>query len=277
MVKENLMVGAVGGCEMKVRILSKTDAEMKFLLEGVAPSFANALRRIMMTETPVLAIEWVDFVKNDSALHDEVIAHRLGLIPLTFDPKLYNLPSKCACKGKGCSRCQVKLSLSKKGPGMVYSEDLKSDAPDVKPLFPNIPIVELFDGQELELEATAQLGLGKTHMKWQAAAVGYKGVPRISIDAKACNACGTCVRRCVKKILELKGKKARVLDALKCNLCLQCVDFCPKKAIKVEASEDSWIVSVESVCGLRVEEVVRTAMRMLEEKLEDFRAGLGKL
>jgi len=159
---------------MKVEVLEKNDDFVRFSVEGISEGFANGLRRAMMMETPTMAIEWVDFVKNSSVLNDEIIAHRLGLIPLTFNPKLYNFPEKCKCGGKGCSLCQVKLKLKKKGPCMVYSGDLQSTAKDVKPLYDKIPIVELFEGEELELEAIAQLGLGKDHAKWQAGIVGYR-------------------------------------------------------------------------------------------------------
>jgi DNA-directed RNA polymerase subunit D len=278
MEKENLMVGVGVGCDkVQVQVIRQTDAEMTFLLKGVRPSFANALRRIMISEVPTMAIEWVDFVKNDSALPDEVIANRLGQVPLTFDQKVYNLPDQCRCKGKGCSRCQVKLILKKKAPGMVYSGDLKSESPDVKPVFDKIPIVELFEEQELEFEAIAQLGFGKDHAKWQGAVVGYKGVPQIKIDAKRCNGCGVCVKRCVKKILTLKNKKVRVTSTLDCNLCLQCVDFCPKKAIEVKASEEDWVFNVESVCGLKVKDVVVAAADILDQKLENFSKNLRRL
>ena len=158
---------------MKIEILEKNDEFIKFSIEGIKKGFANALRRTMMMEIPTLAIEWVDFIKNDSVLNDEIIAHRLGLIPLTFNPKLLNLPEKCKCEGKGCSLCQVKFSLKKKGPCIVYSGELKTRS-EVKPKYDKIPIVELFENEELELEAIAQLGFGKTHAKWQGAVVGYK-------------------------------------------------------------------------------------------------------
>jgi DNA-directed RNA polymerase subunit D len=158
---------------MEIKILKKEGMELSFSVEGISPGFANALRRIMIGEVPTMAIEWVDFKKNDSVLPDEILANRLGQIPLTFDKEAYNLPSECKCGGEGCSRCQVELVLKEKGPKVVCAEDLKSKAKDVKPVFGKIPIVELFEDEELQFEAIAQLGLGKEHVKWQAAVVGY--------------------------------------------------------------------------------------------------------
>ena len=160
---------------MKVDVIQKTETEAKFVLEGVKPSFASALRRVMMTEVPTMAIETIDFKKNGSALNDEIVASRLGQIPLTFDKDFYELPPK---EGKLAAKHQVKLVLKKKGPAMVYSGDLKSTAKDVKPLYDKIPIVELFEDQELQFEATATLGVGREHIKWQGAVVGY------SVDEK---------------------------------------------------------------------------------------------
>lgn len=160
---------------MKIDILSQKDNELKFSVKGINYAFANELRRIMVSEVPTMAIEWVDFKKNDSAIPDELLSNRLGQVPLTFDKKAYNIKETCDnCKGKGCSRCQVELVLKKKGPAVVYSGDLKSKAKDVQPAFDKIPLVELFEGQELQFEAIAQLGRGRSHAKWQAAVVGYK-------------------------------------------------------------------------------------------------------
>lgn len=160
---------------MKIEVLSQNDKELKFSVKGISYAFANELRRIMISEVLTMAIEWVDFKKNDSAIPDELLSNRLGQVPLTFDKKAYNMKETCEnCKGKGCSRCQVELVLKKKGPGVVYSRDLKSKAKDVQPVFDKIPLLELFEGQEIQFEAVAQLGKGRNHAKWQAASVGYK-------------------------------------------------------------------------------------------------------
>ncbi|KAK3113363.1 DNA-directed RNA polymerase core subunit rpc40 [Teratosphaeriaceae sp. CCFEE 6253] len=59
-----------------------------FSLIGVDASIANGFRRILMAELPTLAIEDVFIFDNTSIIQDEVLAHRLGLIPLTSDNKL---------------------------------------------------------------------------------------------------------------------------------------------------------------------------------------------
>src|SRR3989344_301871 len=189
---------------MKIQILTKDDKEMSFSVEDITSPFANELRRVMMQEVRTMAVEWVDFRKNDSALPDELVANRIGQIPLTFDKKAYNLPEECECGGKGCVNCQVELVLKKKGPGVVYASDMKTKAKDVQPVFDKIPIVELFENQELQFEAIAQLGTGKKHVKWQAAIVGYRNPQTVTIDTKKVEeeACRKAVEKYTRKSLK---------------------------------------------------------------------------
>ncbi|MGV8087094.1 MAG: DNA-directed RNA polymerase subunit D [Candidatus Woesearchaeota archaeon] len=152
-----------------------------FSLKGADTAYANTLRRIMGFEVPVMAIEDVEFRKNTSILYDEMIAHRLGLIPLSTDLKSYNMMSECKCKGAGCASCTVKLILKVQGPCTVYASDIKSKDPEIKPMHGKMPIVKLLEGQELEFEATAVLGQGKEHSKWATGLVYYK-MPNVDGD-----------------------------------------------------------------------------------------------
>lgn len=230
----------------------------------------------MLSGIPTMAIEWVDFIKNSSALSDEIIANRLGQIPLTFDKKIYNLHESCKCKGKGCSRCQVKLSLKRIGPCTVYSEDLKSRNKDVKAIFEKIPIVELFEDEELEFEAIAQLGTGKEHAKWQAAVVGYKNTPIISVKVKNKKDFEKYIKVCPRHIFRVERDKLVVTNPLECNMCMQCVDASAGE-IEVKADERSFVFNVESACGLAAEEVVIAAAEVMEDKIKEISKGLKKL
>jgi hypothetical protein len=40
-------------------------------------------------QVPTMAIEKVLIANNTSAIQDEVLAHRLGLIPISVDPRLF--------------------------------------------------------------------------------------------------------------------------------------------------------------------------------------------
>jgi DNA-directed RNA polymerase subunit D len=262
---------------MEIKVLEKGDRELKFLVTGIKSSFAGALRRIMMSEVPTMAVEWVDFKKNDSAMPDEVLANRIGQVPLTYDQKAYNLMSECKCESKGCSRCQVKMTLEKKGPAVVYSDDFKSTDKSVKPAIERIPLVELFDGQELELIATAQLGLGKEHAKWQCAIVGYKNLPSIKIGDVQKSQVQTYVDVCPRHVFESKDGKLSAKDPTKCILCNRCVDISEKGEVEVSPVEDSYVFNVESVSGLKAEEIVSSASELLGVKMKEFEKALKKL
>lgn len=159
---------------LKVKFLSKKGDVIRFSLSDATPAFANTLRRIMISEVPTMAIDVVDFQDNTSTLFDEVLAHRLGLVPIKFDPSKFNMQDDCKCGGKGCSLCQVVFVLEKTGPCMAYAGDMKSSNKNVSPAYPKIPIIELLENQRLKFEAIAKLGLGINHAKWQAANAAYQ-------------------------------------------------------------------------------------------------------
>lgn len=167
---------------MDIKILSKEPDTLRFILSDVSPAFANALRRIMISEVPVMALDDIMILENNSVMYDEILAHRLGLIPVTTDPS-YNLPEECSCKSElGCERCRASFSLEVEASDpveVVYSSHLKPENPDVRPVSDKIPIVKLAQGQRVKLEAYARLGRGKTHAKWQAvAAATYSYDPK---------------------------------------------------------------------------------------------------
>jgi DNA-directed RNA polymerase subunit D len=258
---------------MKVSMLKKKGDEVRFLVQGTTPAFANAIRRIMISEVPTMAIDSVEFRENKSVLFDEIIAHRLALIPISFDPEKFNRQDSCRCGGKGCALCRVVFVAEKTGPGIVYSGDMKSSNKAVKPTSPDFPIVELLKGQSLAFEATAVVGIGKEHTKWQAANASYQYYPEIVVndpkDAKK------CLSSCPKGIITTKYGKPAIADPEKCDLCRACVEGC--EGIEVRGDPTRFIFRVESVSGLKPDYIITKAAEILEDKADDFRKEIKKL
>lgn len=61
---------------------------------GIDASIANSFRRILLAEVPTMAIEKVHVFNNTSVIQDEVLAHRLGLIPLKANPQLFKFKTE---------------------------------------------------------------------------------------------------------------------------------------------------------------------------------------
>lgn len=159
--------------EPKVEIIESSDKHVKLLLEGVPLSLANALRRYAIKEVPTMAAEEILVIDNTSAMTNEILCHRLSLIPFVANIDRYVERSSCDCGSKtGCSKCVVRYSLkveAKDSVMTVYSRDMVPEDPntDVKPVSDSIPIVKLAPGQKVELEIYVRVGRGKHHAKWQ--------------------------------------------------------------------------------------------------------------
>lgn len=141
------------------------------MFNNVPRQYVNSLRRLAISEVPTLAIDDVVMLENSSVMHDEAVAHRLGLIPLRTDPGRFVMPHECDCKSTlGCSKCRVLLVLDSEASDktkVVTSGELVSEDELVKPVSKDIPIIVLAPNQKLKFEAYARLGTGKDHAKWQ--------------------------------------------------------------------------------------------------------------
>ena len=158
-----------------LKVIEKQDDKITIKFNNVPRQYVNALRRLSISEVPTFAIDDVVILENSSVMHDEAVAHRLGLIPLRTDLKKFNLPNNCDCKSAlGCTNCRVLLQLdaeAKDKTKIITTSELISEDEFVKPVNQDIPIITLAPGQEMKFEAYARLGLGKDHAKWQAATI----------------------------------------------------------------------------------------------------------
>ena len=158
-----------------VRILERDNNHIVIEFDDIPRQYVNALRRLSISQVPTFAIDDIVILENSSVMHDEAIAHRLGLIPLRTDLERFVMPHLCDCKSTlGCSKCRVLLVLdaeSQDKTKVITSAELISEDEVVKPVNNEIPIVSLAPAQKLKFEAYARLGIGKSHAKWQPTSV----------------------------------------------------------------------------------------------------------
>lgn len=267
---------------MKLHVRDLKEDRAVLLLEDSDPAFANALRRTLMADVPKMAIEEVEFhlgpirgedgqeYESVTPLFDEIIAHRLGLIPIPTELDFFLPRESCPnCGGEGCTQCAIMYSLNKKGPGMVFSRDLEPIGDTrYRPVEPDIPIVKLGDGQAMLIYATAILGTGKNHAKWQAAqAVAYKYYPILEFDPRDKALDEEVARVCPVDILESSDGEFRVTDIEKCTLCKLCEEKSEGR-IKVKGDPTRLIFRFETDRSLTAQQVLVKGLEILGAKFE---------
>ncbi|KAK3021552.1 hypothetical protein RJ639_046500, partial [Escallonia herrerae] len=322
----------------KVEVMRLNEDDMEFDMIGIDPSIANAFRRILIAELPTMAIEKVLIANNTSVIQDEVLAHRLGLIPIKVDPRLFDYMSENDVPNEKntivfklhvrCERGDARLTEKRRLTVVVLifnwlvtewyfkmamacyavtSDELKwlpngsefplapensasnstsrpktytsfSCSQDSLPQFsknpitlkhPDIIIAKLGLGQEIELEAHAVKGMGKTHAKWSPVATAwYRMLPEVVLlqeieDEKATE----LVQKCPTKVFDIedvgKGKKrATVARPRDCTLCREC--------IRGEGWENyvALRLTIESTGALPPEVLFTEAVKILEDKCE---------
>lgn len=261
------------------RLIEKRDLFARFTIEGVPPSLVNSLRRVIIAEIPVLAIDYITVYANSSVMHDEVLAHRLAMIPLTTP--LGSMPSieECETGLADQSECYVRLVLSVEAGSrelMVHSGDLKSDRSDVKPVYPDIPILRLAPGQRVHVEAMARLGRAKEHAKWQAALASYHYYPRVEFrDPRAC--ADICKSICPDAFDVDSEGRLIMRDLLRCSYGR--LDVCRSvcgEAMVLEWDVNKYVFWVESFGSMSVDDVIRLGFDVLTTKFGRFLSELEK-
>lgn len=254
---------------MDIDIIELSERKARFVLSGVPASFANALRRCMLAEVPVLAIDEVNIYDNTSFLFDEQLALRLGLIPIKADTSLFNFPEECSCGGEGCPSCQLPMTLNAEGPRVVYSGDLVTEDPGAGPVDTTVPIVELKEKHKVIIEAIARLGIGRSHAKWQVGiACGFKNMPVLTIGE--CDWCGKCAEVCPRDILEVDGNQVKVISVIDCSMCRLCEEECEMDAIKVSEDPASFVMTFESSGAMNAPDLAIEAAKNIKKRAEQL-------
>ena len=211
----------------KVKVLELSRYATKFELFDTDLAVANALRRIMISEVPTMTIDLVEVRENTSALHDEFLAHRLGLVPLVcVDIDQFQTSDECAC-ARMCPKCSVNFKMhaicgADRDKKEVTSRDINpvgiaiDEEPKVFPIAYEddegneedpIRLMMLSKNQQIDLTMVAKKGIGKTHAKWSPVSTcSMRKQPEVRLDEEAVNRALTMeqklqfVKKCPRKV-----------------------------------------------------------------------------
>lgn len=270
---------------MKVKALAQKEDLLKVLVEDTEPAYINALRRVLIADVPKMAIEDVEFhlgpiraedgkeYESVAPLFDEMIAHRLGLVPIPTDLALYNRREDCpTCHGEGCPSCTIIYSLNKRGPGLVTSADMEPIGDTkLRPKDQSIPIVQLADGQAILIYATAQLGTGKDHAKWQPThGVGYAYLPTLKAGSKTIDTLDPAVPFCSAHMLTTSLEEETVELPDDCGTCAKFREAYKVESVKVASDPTKFVLQFETDGSIPAKDVLLKGLDILAERFGDI-------
>jgi DNA-directed RNA polymerase subunit D len=235
-------------------------------VEDVSPSYINTIRRYASSRVPTMAIDFVEFKDNSGILYDEMVAHRMGMIPLTTDLKTYRLPEDEWNEPTGDPRIEVEMSLSVtagKGTTVVKAKDFKSKDKKIAPVFEDIPITKLIEGQAIECVAYARMGLGEEHVKWSPGHIWYRNYPNITITDQPKDA--EEFAKQYSGVFDVKSGKLSVAKDAAYHLPDSEID-----GVDVEFEDGDYLLIIESWGQLEPMTILEQALVAYDDQLDDF-------
>lgn len=264
---------------------------VSFDVQNITPAVANTLRRVMMTEVPTMAIDRVLILENEGVVLDEILSHRLGLVPINAPVAFFDyLTSDSGCTfdlpdPKKALLFELKVTAPKDQPiTPVYSGQLRfvplpgqeSIAPHVKIVHPDILLAKLGPGQRIDLKAFALKGLGLTHAKWSpVSACFYDMKTNISFSrVVAGDEAHALKKACPAKVFDIEDSGVVYAKRpAKCTMCRECLrgEYSFGDAVVIQKSIDHFHFTVESVGHYHAADIVREGLRLFADRLRSLK------
>ncbi|KRX07803.1 DNA-directed RNA polymerase, RBP11-like dimerization domain [Pseudocohnilembus persalinus] len=290
--------------DISIHRLDEKLGEMELDIKGIEAPIANALRRVMIAEIPTMAIHKVSMFQNTSIIPDEVLCHRLGLIPIKADAFQFNEKRDEEENNENNSiqfslniRCQRKKQYQNKKDSeleglnpedylensVVYSSDLKwvplgkqqEKFQEIKPVHEKIIIAKLRENQEICCDLICLKGIGRTHAKWSPVSTAfYRLMNDIQITKPIKGEKAKELKKlCPQNVFDVEGGKAVVKNPRDCTVCRECIRLDQEFNEKIELGKDKehYIFTIESVGIYTPEEIFKQALQMIKKKALSYK------
>ncbi len=262
---EKKVVEEVEEFKMEIKLLSKKeDGTSKFLMTGTSAHILNMYRRLIVNKVPSMAIDTVEIIENSSALYDDMLAHRLGLIALKTDLDV--------CFIKDNKKYSVALALEAEGPCTIYAEQMETKDPGVYAVHKKTPIVKLLKNQRLKFIATATTGNGKEHIKHSPALLYYEKYPYLKVkDEKKAEA---IIKSCPIDAAKLEKTKLKNINTY--ELCPGCLGSLEDDK-HIETNDTDYLVTIEPWGQLTTGEIIEAVSTVSNNLLDELTKEIKKI
>lgn len=271
--------------------------KLSFDLDRVSPPIANLFRRVVCTEVPTVAFDRILIEENDSLVVDEILSHRLGLVPVAGpihkmdyvtaqDPVSFQAldPSRVLIfdldvTGKDNAPSTPVYSSALQWVPLPGQEEWQDDEESkVFLVHTDIILTKLGPKQRLKLRAMAIKGLGSVHTKWCPVSTCYyemKTEIRLSKPITG-SVAEKLVALCPKKVFELEESTgAAVVSAPEeCSLCRECLrqDAYAEIAnsVQITKSKASFRFHIESIGQIHASNIFRTGLTLFAKRCREL-------
>ncbi|GIY73607.1 DNA-directed RNA polymerases I and III subunit RPAC1 [Caerostris darwini] len=298
----------IEGFQIQIISVNELNKDIEFDMKGVGPPIANAIRRILLSEIPTMAIDKIELYNNTTVIPDEVLTHRIGLIPINANPHCFISKSSDDDNATFEDTIQFELKVKcEKAPSRAYADDNQTEKlihekvmsgdlkfvpiggqkewyGDIRPVYEDILISRMKKGQEIELKAFCYKNIGREHAKFSPVAIAsYRLHPQLrllkEISGERAYELAKCFPDGVIKISKKNGKEiAEVGDArkIRCSRNVLRNDDL-KNDVEICLVKNHYIFNVESAGAIAPETLVEEAIKVLEEKCRFFLSELKAL
>ena len=291
-------------------VMATKEDRVIFDLVDAPPAYANALRRTLLADVPSMAFDLIGVDLNTGAMPDEVLCHRLGLVPLDIDPSNFTFPPETpnpttdddpglvvmfglhVIGGEGPdpdyngvdSTWEGELPPVYTGPsGKVMTSHLvwmpfpgQREMFETPPsvLHDNMELTQLVPGQRIHLYARAYKGTGATHAKFSPVCTAfYRQIPKIEVYQDMDDKYKKLlVKTCPCNVFDIEDTGLISVNNRNCTMCRECTRSSRLQPfVKLGSVANHYEFTVESL-GVRSSiQLVKDALHILRDKCVDMR------
>lgn len=213
------------------------DVSGTLLIEGTNNATVNGIRRTMLRDVPVLAVSQVEITKNNTPMPDEMLSHRIGLVPMY-------------AKDISEDITKMKLTIEKSGPCELYSDDICCDSVSI---VSGVYICPLYRDQEIILTGSFTIGTGKEHARFQRCVAPAYSIRHSGMQSTECF--------CVDTAAE--------------TTCERCGKF--KPCLEIQKRNKVHVLTYETIGGITPKQLITSTLQVLISKLDNLHTKLHAL